>query len=356
MPPPLKSKSVWIASFAAWLALASFVLARDLVMVGPQAPGLQRDELYAFLWTMVLWGAVSPLIIAICEGLPLDRARRWRSLVVHTAWAFALCVGDVLLDLAFYAVLGIPHKSLLGELYDQAFINVFSYAAVAGAGYAVSYARALATNRIRSVELERRLAEARLEALTRRLQPHFLFNSLNTIAALIRLADPEKALAALVALGDLLRVVLSTDGDARIPLQQEVAWAEHYLRIERLRFDDRLTTEVHVDPQLGQALVPALVLQPFVENAVRHGVERHSGASLVSIAAEREGEYLALTVSNSGGAPVREQEQRPGFGLGLESTRERLAHLYGADHFVLEIATSADATTARIRIPLAAAA
>ena len=167
MPPLLKSRSVWIACFAAWLALAFFVLARDLVMVGPQAPGLQRDELYAFLWTMVLWGAISPFIIAICEGLPLDRAR----LAVHTAWAFAFCVGDVLLDLVFYTALGIPHKSLLGELYDQAFINVFSYAAVAGAGYAVSYARALATNRIRSVELERRLAEARLEALTRRLQP-----------------------------------------------------------------------------------------------------------------------------------------------------------------------------------------
>jgi hypothetical protein len=355
MPPLLKSRSVWIASFAAWLALAFFVVARDLVMVGPHAPGLQRDTLYAFLWTMVLWGAISPLIIALCERLPLDRSR-WRSLALHTAWAFAFCIGDVLLDLAFYAVIRIPHGSLLGELYDQAFINVFSYAAIAGAGYAVIYARALASNRVRSAELERRLAQARLEALTRRLQPHFLFNSLNSIAALIRLADPEKALAALVALGDLLRVVLATDGDARIPLQQEVQWAEHYLRIERLRFEDRLTTEVQVDPLLAQALVPALVLQPFVENAVRHGVELYSGASVVSIAAKREGDYLALTVSNSGGAPAQGQAQRTGFGLGLESTRERLAHLYGADRFALEIASSPEATTARIRIPLAAAA
>jgi len=353
MPPLLKSRSVWIACLAGWLALALFVLARDLVMFGPQAPGLQRDELAGFLWSMVLWGAISPFIIALCERLPLDRARRWRSLALHTAGAFAFCSGDVLLDTVFDFLARIPHQPLLRELYDQVFINVFSYAAVACAGYAVIYARALASNRIRSAELERRLAQARLEALTRRLQPHFLFNSLNSIAALIRLADPEKALAALVALGDLLRVVLSTDGDARIPLQQEVAWAEHYLRIERLRF------EVRLDPLLAQALVPALVLQPFVENAVRHGVERHSGATLVSIAAEREGEYLALTVRNSGEPETGEQAQpieRPGFGLGLESTRERLAHLYGSDRFVLEIATSGDATTARIRIPLAAAA
>jgi hypothetical protein len=359
MPPLLKSRSVWIACLAGWLALALFVLTRDLVMIGPQAPGLQRDELAAFLWSMALWGAIAPSIIAICERLPLDRARRWRSLALHALWAFAFCIGDVLLDTVFDFFARIPHKSLIGELYDQVFINVFSYVAVACAGYAVIYARALASNRIRSAELERRLAEARLEALTRRLQPHFLFNSLNSIAALIRLADPDKALAALVALGDLLRVVLSTDGDARIPLQQEVAWAEHYLRIERLRFEHRLTTEVRLDPLLAQALVPALVLQPFVENAVRHGVERHSGATLVSIAAERDGEYLALTVRNSGGPTAREQTlpaERPGFGLGLESTRERLAHLYGDDHFALEIATSADATTARIRIPLAAAA
>lgn len=359
MPPLLKSKSVWIACLAGWLALALFVLTRDLVMIGPQAPGLQSDEVATFLWSMALWGAISPFIIAICERLPLDRARRWRSLAVHAVAAFAFCTGDVLLDTVFDFLAGIPHKPLIGELYDQLFINVFSYAAVACAGYAVIYARALASNRIRSAELERRLAEARLEALTRRLQPHFLFNSLNSIAALIRLADPDKALAALVALGDLLRVVLSTDGDARIPLQQEVAWAEHYLRIERLRFEHLLTTEVRLDPLLAHALVPALVLQPFVENAVRHGVERHGGASLVSIAAEREGEYLALTVRNSSGQAPRGQAlpaERHGFGLGLESTRERLAHLYGNDRFALEIATSADATTAKIRIPLAAAA
>jgi hypothetical protein len=135
MPALLKSRSVWIACLAGWLALALFVLTRDLVvMIGPQAPGLQRDELAAF----------------------------------------AFCMGDVLLDAVFDFLARIPHQPLIGELYNQVFINVFSYAAVACAGYAVIYARALASNRIRSAELERRLAEARLEALTRRLQPHFI--------------------------------------------------------------------------------------------------------------------------------------------------------------------------------------
>src|ERR1044071_3662337 len=101
MPPLLKSRSVWIACIAGWLALALFVLTRDLVMVGPQAPGLQRDELATFLWSMLLWGAISPFIIAIGDRLPLERARRWRSLALHTIWAFAFCIGDVLLDPVF---------------------------------------------------------------------------------------------------------------------------------------------------------------------------------------------------------------------------------------------------------------
>jgi two-component system, LytTR family, sensor kinase len=355
MSPLLRSKTVWIACIAAWAALALFVCARDLIMIGPAAPGLALVELVPFIESMALWALISPFIIVLAARLPLDRRNWLRSLVVHAIWALAICWGDVLFDAIFAAVVAIPVKSLLEEFYEQVFINTFSYAAVAAAGYAVVYARALALDRVRSAELERQLVQAQLEALTRRLQPHFLFNALNSIAALIRLADTEKALAALVALSDLLRVVLATGGDARIPLAKELEWAERYLRIERLRFENRLRTEVHVDPQLSQALVPALVLQPFVENAIRHGVEQRSGSGVVSIAAERDGDYLAMTVRNAADQPAQ-QPDRPGFGLGLESTRERLAHLYGSERFGLHIDTLGNETTARIRIPWAVAA
>jgi two-component system, LytTR family, sensor kinase len=355
MSPLLKSKTVWIACLAAWAALGLFVCARDLLLVGPDAPGLATQSMLPFTESMVLWGLLSPFIIVLAARLPLDRSHWPRSLALHAIFALAIAVGDVLVDAVFAAVVRIPVKSLIEEFYDQVFINTFSYVAIAAAGYAVVYSRALAQDRVRSAELERQLAQAQLEVLTRRLQPHFLFNALNSIAALIRLADTEKALAALVALSDLLRVVLATGGDARIPLAKELEWAERYLRIERLRFENRLRTEVYVDPRLEQALVPALVLQPFVENAIRHGVEQRSGPGFVSIAAERDGDYLAVTVRNAADQPAQ-QPNRPGFGLGLESTRERLAHLYGSERFVVDIDTLGNETTARIRIPYAVAA
>lgn len=340
---------------AGWIALSLFLVARDLLRFGPGAPGLRLPEVAFFAQSMLLWGLLSPLIIAVAERLPLDSAHRIRSLLLQAFWALAFCLGDVIFDASFGAVLGLSTPPLLESFYEQVFINTFSYAAVAAAGYAVIYARELATNRVRSAELERRLAQAKLEALTHKLQPHFLFNSLNSIAALIRLADTDKALAALVSLSDLLRVVLTTDGDAHVPLEQEVEWAERYLRMERLRFENRLRTEVHIDPALSRALVPALVLQPFVENAIRHGVEQRSGSGVVSIAAERDGEYLAMTVRNAADQPAP-QPNRPGFGLGLESTRERLSHLYGANRFGLDVDTLGNETTARIRIPYAVAA
>lgn len=355
MSPLLKSKTVWIACLASWAALALFILARELLMLGPGAPSLQGVELAPFAESMVLWGLLSPIIIAIAQRLPLDAPNRFRSLLLHAFWALVFSAGDVVIDALFSLSLHLSAKPLVEAFYEQVFINTFSYVAVAAAGYAVIYARELALNRVRSAELERRLAQARLEALTHKLQPHFLFNSLNSIAALIRLADTDKALAALVSLSDLLRVVLATDGDARVPLEQELEWAERYLRMERLRFENRLRTEVHVDPALSQALVPALVLQPFVENAIRHGVEQRSGSGVVSIAAERDGEYLAMTVRNAGDQPAQ-QPDRPGFGLGLESTRERLAHLYGSSHFALDVDTLGNETTATIRIPYAVAA
>ena len=339
---------------AAWVALGLFVCARDLLLIGPEAPGLAFAALVPFTESMLLWGLLSPFIIVFSERLPLDRGHWLRSLALHAILALAICVGDVLFDGLFAAIVGLPFKSLLQELYEQVFINTFSYVAIAAAGYAVVYARALAQDRVRSAQLERQLVQAQLEALTRRLQPHFLFNALNSIAALIRLADTEKALAALVALSDLLRVVLATGGDARIPLEKELEWAERYLRIERLRFENRLRTEVHVDPHLSQALVPALVLQPFVENAIRHGVEQRSGSGVVSIAAERDGDYLAIAVRNAADQPAQPSDHR-GFGLGLESTRERLAHLYGSERYVLDIDTRGNETTARIRIPYAVA-
>ena len=123
------------------------------------------------------------------------------------------------------------------------------------------------------LELQRELTQTRLDVLARTLQPHFLFNALNTVTALVRLAENRRALTAVVALSDLLRIVLKTGGNVRVPLSEELQFTGRYVAVERLRFEDNLEVSTNIAPGAEQLLVPALILQPLVENAIRHGVE-----------------------------------------------------------------------------------
>jgi hypothetical protein len=216
------------------------------------------------LETLALWAVLTPPIMAIAERLPLDKARRSKSLGLHGLIAIGLSIADVVLDTLLIAW-AVPLAPFWDRLIGQ------------------------------SAELEERFAEARL-------------------AALIRLGDRDQALAALVALSELLRAVIEVGGEARVPLEKELEWTERYSAIERIRFQDRLKTAIKVEKDAEHALVPALVLQPIVENAIRHGVEQRRGAGEVRIEAERVGGQLALSVHDAGeeaggGEPAR------GFGL-----------------------------------------
>lgn len=347
----LASRSVWLASFVAWTLTGVFLLGRELIRVGAGTRGpvgwLEVAAEFESLW---LWALITPVIVGAAAALTLERGLRARSLALHGLFAATLCVLDVAIDALVLPRGTLGTSPFFDRVLQQAFVNTFSYVAVAGIGYAFLYDRALARDRQRAAELERRFAEARLEALTSKLRPHFLFNALNSIAALIRLGEHEAALSALVALGDLLRAVVSVSGDARVPLEQELEWSERYLALERIRFQDCLQTSVRVEKAAEGALVPALVLQPIVENAIRHGIQRRRGAGSVSIEAARVGDFLSLVVRDSGEA--REPcGQAPGLGIGLESTRERLDHLYGPSAYGLELVPSTTGSTAQIRIP-----
>ncbi len=174
--------------------------------------------------------------------------------------------------------------------------------------------------------LEASLARARLEALKMQLQPHFLFNSLNAIGALVH-KDPDAADEMLAALSDLLRLTLETSGEQELPLRRELEFVERYLAIEHVRFGDRLRFEVDVAPETFAALVPTFLLQPLVENAVRHGLEPRSGAGVLMIRARRVGGTLRLSVTDNGiGLPNGKPERE---GIGLSNTRARLRELYG---------------------------
>jgi LytS/YehU family sensor histidine kinase len=159
------------------------------------------------------------------------------------------------------------------------------------------------------------------------LNPHFLYNALNAISGLVRRSDRDGAVGMLARLGDLLRVTLNSDAEAEVPLERELECLELYLEIERVRFADRLFTETDVPAELNDALVPSLILQPIVENAVRHGIAPVTRPGTVRIAAERVGTELRLTVADTGAGWNDRRNGREG--VGLSNTRARLAQLYG---------------------------
>ena len=178
----------------------------------------------------------------------------------------------------------------------------------------------------RSQERAASLARARLEALRMQLQPHFLFNTLNTIAGLVH-DDPNKADAMLIALSDLLRLSLKTSRELELPLHRELEFVERYLELMHARFEERLRYHLDIAPDVNAALVPGFLLQPLVENAVHHGLEPQPAGGLVTVRAWREGETLHLSVADNGVGLSKGQPQREG--IGLANTRARLHELYG---------------------------
>lgn len=333
--PLLKS---WVWSFLVCGALA-LVLAGQFALTVALPMG-EAWRMAARDW--LPWAVVSPLLFRLVSRLPLERVR-WRvALPVHVLCGVAvvgLAVwwGEVVLpppapaQRAGAATNGadppepmpLPRRWLFAVL----FFRLPTYLAVVSVAHSVYFYR-------RSAAREASLSQARLEALKMQLQPHFLFNSLNAIAELVH-RDPDAADDMIAALSHLLRLSLESSGEQLLSLRRELEFVEAYLAIEHVRFGDRLQFELDVPTEAGQALVPAFLLQPLVENAVRHGLEPRSGKGLLKVSARRAGENLWLAVADNGvGLP---EAGPPREGIGLSNTRARLKVLFdGAAGLELE--------------------
>jgi two-component system, LytTR family, sensor kinase len=205
------------------------------------------------------------------------------------------------------------------------FYNLLIYWVIITVGYAFDYYRKFSEREVRAAELEKRLTEARLQALQMQLNPHFLFNTLHAISSLMH-QDVEAADRMLVRLSDLLRRALESTDTQEVPLREEIDFLSRYAEIEQARFGDRLKVEMNIAPDTLNALVPNLVLQPLLENAIRHGVEPHARAGRIEVSARREGDLLRLQVHDNGGGLVNGSIVE---GVGLSNTRARLKQLYG---------------------------
>ncbi|MEW6160646.1 MAG: sensor histidine kinase, partial [Verrucomicrobiota bacterium] len=205
------------------------------------------------------------------------------------------------------------------------FFNLLIYWAIVSVSHAFEYYRKLQERELRASELEIRLAQARLQALQMQLNPHFLFNTLHAIAALMR-KDIESADRMIARLSELLRYALESTEAHEVSLRQELDFLERYLEIEKTRFGSRLTFQSEVDPQTLPARVPNLVLQPLIENAIRHGIEPQSKPGRIELRIHKKNEWLLLEVRDNGRGLL--SGKSPEEGVGLSNTRARLEQLY----------------------------
>ena len=330
---------VWLFSLASWSVLWLLMCAQSLVYFRENDLPVPWIKFVAwFLEVAGLWGFASPLALWYIWKRPLTRADWRQSLPYQIAgWVVIPLLLAAPLQLSrFVASRALDAPDLYAPLtllsFSRLYLNAFlAYLDVLLAGLAIYYAREARSRQLRASKLEARLAEAQLDVLRMQLHPHFLFNTLNTVSALMH-KDVHAADRMLALLGDLLRDSFEKIADQEVSLKQELGFLEKYLEIEKTRFQDRLSVETEIDPETLDAEVPNLVLQPLVENAIRHGVSRRREAGHIRLAAWRDGDRLELRVRDNGPGLSAEGELPGGSGVGLSNTQARLRQLYGAAH------------------------
>ena len=216
-------------------------------------------------------------------------------------------------------------------------LDFLIYALLWAACAAIAMQIAAQAEAIASLELKEQLAAAHLRALQMQIEPHFLFNTLNAITTLVEFGRQQEALTALSHLNGMLKSTLTQSVPQKVPLSQELEMVDSYLAIEQIRFADRLRIELRIDPNALDGLVPCFLLQPIVENAIRHGIEHCEDDGVVEATARRDGESLHLRIRDTGQHIVSDTNKanQNGHGIGLKNTRERLAHFYPGQHSML---------------------
>ena len=285
------------------------------------------------------WAAITPAILWLAQRFPFDR-QTWKIAIpmqiVGVVVAMAVHVALVVASrMATYAIAGDSLDSWLREAQQMFFLNfdweMMTYWSIVGLSHALRYQREARARELNAAQLQTRLVEARLQTLQRQLQPHFLFNTLNTISALMH-RDVDAADEMIARLSDLLRMSLQRVGVQEVTLKDELDFLSKYLEIEQTRFRDRLTVVFDVHSDTLDALVPNLLLQPLVENAIKHGIGPRPTPGQITVRARRVGALLELDVQDNGVGLSAARLTDFNRGVGLSNTRSRLDHLYGTLH------------------------
>ena len=352
-------KRLWIPLW--WLGLALFDATKTVRVM--RAEGMHHNWLVLFVIEALGW-----LPWAVATWLIIALAQRLRSAPRIVAWSVhvvtALCVNVAFAAWTTFLVVtfrpfgpDFPDRTFphfLSGFTDDLLMTIAFYALILTMNNFFESRERLVKQNLELAQLNEQLAQAQLSALRRQIEPHFLFNALNSIAGLIRERRPTEAIAMLVSLSDFLRRTLSESNSQEVALSEELDFVKQYLAMQKVRFAERLQLSVDVPTELQDAAIPNLILQPLVENAIKHGIAKRKEGGSVRIAASSQGNHLHISVSNDGPslAPGWETAST---GVGVTNVRARLRALYGdAASFVMN-ARSLGGVEVAITVPLRAA-
>ncbi|MGD2152418.1 MAG: histidine kinase [Gemmatimonadales bacterium] len=333
----MAKKTAIVAAGAIILAWAGVALFAAMQTWAAGQLGGRSIPLYSTLLDLVrptiVWAVATPAIFWSARRFPLF-GRRWAlhlALHIVAGTAFVLIL-NLVIRIPF-SVRAADWSALWGSSV-AGFVRYYNvvilvYVVIVGLGHISLYLEMLRRRELAASRLRAEAAEARLDAMRMQLQPHFLFNALNTIGQLIRIGRESEAGTMVERLGMLLRTALRKDGGQEVTLREEIECARAYVAIEEARFGDRLRVMWDVDPTVLEALVPQLVLQPLIENAIRHGVAKDSKAGTVMIRVTQRDDRLCIAVRDDGPGPSASGARESAAGIGLANTRERLLQLYG---------------------------
>ena len=335
-----KSYVKWLLIFTLWTLVALFFTSQ--VTMQNRLSQRPISFLRVMTWQLssgYVWFALMPLILWLARKFPFEQGKWKISVPVHFVMSILVALGQQAIDALILPKLGYPPNRKFPSYLEtyrvflliNFHLGIAIYWATIGIKYAIGYYQKYRERELRASQLEARLAQTRLQVLKMQLHPHFLFNTLNAISELVY-KDPEIAEQMITNLSDLLRLSLDNVIVQEVPLQQELEFLKKYLDIEQTRFHDRLSVDMKIDPDTLDACVPNMILQPLVENAIKHGIAPRSIGGHIEIEAEKQNGNLFLSVSDDGvGLPNKDISVLKE-GVGLSNTRARLRHLYGDQH------------------------
>jgi two-component system LytT family sensor kinase len=314
------------------------------------------DNLITSLLQWLPWCFLVYIVLRITKRYPIERKKWAFSIPLHLAvWVFLSMLHSIMFTIAFILIYSVEASNFLNYFFTMwiktLHFNFLVYAVIVSVGQMWDYYKKNQENKLKASELEGRLAKAQLEVMRTQLNPHFLFNTLHAILALVR-KEPETAEAMLVRLSGLLRKTLETSKLQEVPLSEELDFLKIYLDIQKIRFRDRFSVNFDVGPETLGVLIPNLLLQPIVENAIRHGIAPHAEGGKLKVSSRLEEKSIVIEVRDSGPGFPAGAENLFEKGFGLKNTRDRLQFLYGQnDLLILENAKDGGARVV-IRIPL----